>query len=216
MAVRFDCALTIENAVLGAGPEGVPALDHLGYVQLTDPPNHGQLAPDQYAELLSAAGPLGGLIDCTVDIGGTGQRMRLVHVGVAASPGMGGPEFVVAAWGSPLLPGGGQWSFLRQGASDQAPVAVDPQQGVPMVRAGPATAAPPPTSPYRFADPADVLHPGQPGRRLRAPARHGYAAPPVPPAQAGSDRCASLHQHADSGAGRSIRARDRDRAVPAP
>ena len=75
---------------------------------------------------------------------------------------MGGPEFVVAAWGSPVLPGGGQWSFLRQGASDQAPVAVDPQQGVPVVRAGPATAAPPPTSPYRFADPADLLHPDSP------------------------------------------------------
>ena len=162
MEVRFDCALTIENAVLGAGPNGVPVLDQLGYVQLTDPPNHGQLAPDQYAELLSAVGPLGGLIDCTVDIGGTGQRMRLVHVGVAASPGMGGPEFVMAAWGSPVLPGGGQWSFLRQGASDQAPVAVDPQQGVPVVRAGPATAAPPPTSPYRFADPADLLHPDSP------------------------------------------------------
>ena len=58
--------------------------------------------------------------------------------------------------------------------------------------------------------------PGQPGRRLRAPTRHGHAAPPVPPTQAGSDRCARLQQHADSGAGRSIRARDRDRAVPAP
>jgi hypothetical protein len=131
-------------------------------VQLTDPPGNGQLAPDQFAELLNAVGPLGGLIDCTIDIGGTGQRMRVAHVGVAPSPGMGGPEFVMAAWGSPLLPGGGQWSFLRQGATEQAPEAVDRDQGVPLVRAGPATAAPPVASPYRFADPTDLLHPDSP------------------------------------------------------
>jgi hypothetical protein len=154
MAVRFDCALTIENPVLGAGPDGVPARDQLGYVQLT--PN-GQLAPDQYAELLDAVGPLGGAVDCTIDIGGTGQRMRIGRVGVAPSPGMGGPEFVMAAWGSPTLPGGGQWSFLRQEATDPAPQAVDPDQGVPLVRYGPAPAAPLPTSPYRFADPSDLL-----------------------------------------------------------
>ena len=163
MAVRFDCALTMENAVLGAGPDGVPARDQLGYVQLTDPPNHGQLAPDQYAEMLSSVGPLGGLIDCTLDIGGTGQRMRVTHVGVSASPGMGGAEFVMAAWGSPVLPGGGQWSFLRQPAGAPAPEAIDRDQGVPLVRAGAATAPPPPTSPYRFADPADALHPDTPG-----------------------------------------------------
>jgi hypothetical protein len=162
MAVRFDCALTMENAVVGAGPDGVPARDQLGYVQLTDPPAHGQLAADQYAELLDAIGPLGGLIDCTIDIGGTGQRMRISHVGVAHSPGMGGPEFIMAAWGSPVLPGGGQWSFLRQAATDPSPQAVDRDQGVPLVRAGPATAAPPVTSPYRFADPSDLLHPDTP------------------------------------------------------
>jgi hypothetical protein len=163
MAVRFDCALTIENAVLGNGPDGVPALDQLGYVQLTDPPAHGQLAPDQYAELLDAVGPLGGPINCTIDIGGTGQRMRISTVGVAHSPGIGGPEFVMTAWGSPVLPGGGQWSFLRQAASDPAPQTVDRDQGVPLVRAGVATAAPPVTSPYRFADPSDLLHPDTPG-----------------------------------------------------
>ena len=162
MAVRFDCAVTMENAVLGAGPHGVPARDQLGYVQLTDPPNHGQLAPDQYAELISAVGALGGALDCTIDIGGIGQRMRISHVGIAASPGLGGPEFVMAAWGSPVLPGGGQWSFLRQGASDDAPQAVDHDQGVPLVRAGAATAAPPASSPYRFADPVDLLHPDSP------------------------------------------------------
>ena len=61
-----------------AGANGVPALNQLGYVQLPDPPNNGQLAPAQYAELLSSVGPLGGLVDCTIDIGGTGQRSVVV------------------------------------------------------------------------------------------------------------------------------------------
>jgi hypothetical protein len=162
MAVRFDCAVNMENVVAGAGPNGVPARDQLGYVQLTVAPGQKQLAPDQYAELIAAVGGLGGLIDCTIDIGGTGQRMRVARVGVADSPGMGGPEFVMAAWGSPVLPGGGQWSFLRQAAGDLAPQAVDRDQGVPMVRAGPAPASPPTSSPYRFADPADLLQPDNP------------------------------------------------------
>ncbi|HZU91017.1 MAG TPA: hypothetical protein VE993_17330 [Stellaceae bacterium] len=162
MAVRFDCAVRMENAVFGSGPDGVPARDQLGYVQLNDPTGHGQLAPDQYAELLAAVGPLGGAVDCVIDIGGSGQRMRVAQIGVAATPGMGGPEFAMAAWGSPILPGGGQWSFLRQTSPGDAPQPVDQDRGVPLVRAGAAPSAPPPGSPYRFADPADTLTPDSP------------------------------------------------------
>jgi hypothetical protein len=164
MAVRFDCALTMENVILGAGSDGVPALDQLGYVQLTDPPDNGQLAPAQYAELLSAAGRLGGLVNCTINIGDSGLRMRINSVGVAStSSGSGDPQFAIAAWGSPILPGGGQWSFLFQPSNAPAPQPVDPDQGVPLVREGPSTAAAPPASPYLFVDPADLLHQSTPG-----------------------------------------------------
>ena len=162
MAVRFDCNVQMENVVLGGSAGGVSARDQLGYVQLTDPPNNGQLAPDQYAELLTGAGPLGGQIDCTIDIGGSGQRMRVARVDVAATPGMGGPEFAMAAWGSPSLPGGGQWSFLRQQVPGDAPQSVDSDRGVPLIPAGAAPAPPPPTNPYRFADPQDTLLPDNP------------------------------------------------------
>jgi hypothetical protein len=162
MAVRFDCHVSMENVVLGGGAQGVPGRDQLGYVQLTDPGGYGQLAPDQYAELLAAVGSLGGSIDCVVNITGSGQRMRVARVGVAATPGMGGPEFAMAAWGSPIFPGGGQWSVLRQTSAADAPQPVAGDQGVPLVRAGPAGSPPPPSSPYRFADPIDTLRPDAP------------------------------------------------------
>ena len=162
MAVRFDCSVMVENVLVGADATGVPARDQLGYVQLTDPGGYGQLAPDQYAELLAGVGPLGGPIDCIADIGGSGQRMRVTRVGVAATPGMGGPEFAVAAYGSPLFPGGGQWSVLRQGSPTAAPQPLEGDGAVPLVRAGAAGSPPLATSPYRFADPQDTLRPGSP------------------------------------------------------
>lgn len=165
MAVRFDCALDIENAVRGTGPNGVPALNQLGYVQLTtavQTQQQTQLAAAQYAGMLADVGPLGGIVDCTINIGGSGLTMRVTHVGVASSDGPDGPEFVMTAWGSPVMPGGGQWIFLRQPSGAPAPQAVDPDQGVPLVRVGAAPATPS-TSPYLFADPADLLHPASPG-----------------------------------------------------
>jgi hypothetical protein len=158
MAVRFDCMVDMEHAVKGSGPEGVPAKDMLGYVQLT---NVLPMGPDGYAELLAFAGPLGGAIDCTLDIGASGQKMRVSRIGVAATPGLGGPQFSVAAWGSPSFPGGGTWSFLRQLNPTEAPSAVDLQLGVPLVRAGAAT-GPPSIAPYRFTDPQDTLTPDSP------------------------------------------------------
>ena len=68
----------------------------------------------------------------------------------------------MAAWGSPILPGGGQWSFLVQRAGTTAPEAVDRDHGVPLIRAGTAAAPPPAGSPYRFADPSDLLRPDAP------------------------------------------------------
>ena len=157
MAVRFDCAVLMENVVAGGGPLGVPARDQLGYVQITDPPKRGALAPDQYAELLNATGLLGGRIDCIIDIGGSGLHMRVQQVGVAPSANVGRPEFVVAAWGSPILPGGGQWSFVRKFRAAESPQPLDPDRGVPLVRQGPA-GSPHAGSPYRFLEPSDLFN----------------------------------------------------------
>jgi hypothetical protein len=162
MAVRFDGDLDMEGVVKGGSGSGVPARSQLGFVQLTDPQKIGLLDPEEYAELIAKNGPLGGTIDCLINIGGAGQLMRVTRVGVGPTQGMGGYEFAMTAWGSPLFPQGGQWSFLKQATPGDAPQPVDRDLGVPLIRAGVVPTPPPPTSPYRFADPVDLAQPASP------------------------------------------------------
>ncbi len=159
--VIFDGDLQIEQVVKGGTAAGVPARDQIGYVQLT-PASSGSLTPAQYEQLVQKVGPLGGTIDCVLNVGGSGQLMKLGRTGVGVTQGMGGPEFVMTAWGSPQFPQGGQWSFLRQTGAGTAPEVVDKELGVPLIRAGAAPASPPPSSPYRFADPVDLATPTNP------------------------------------------------------
>ncbi len=162
-AVRFDCALQIEGVVRSGSAAGVPARGQLGFVQLTDPNNIGKLDPEEYAELLGKYGPLGGTVDSTIDIGGSGQLMRVARVGFGAAEGPGGPEFPATVWGSPLFPhGAGQFSMARHRGPSDPPVAVDPALGVPLTRAGAVPSGPDPQAPYRFADPSDLLQPDSP------------------------------------------------------
>jgi len=159
--VIFDGDLAIEGAVKGGSQSGVPARGQIGYVQLK-PTGNMILTAAQYEELIQIAGPLGGTIDCVFNIGNSGQLMKLGRVGVGVTLGMGGPEFVMTAWGSPQFPQGGQWSFLRQTSPGAAPEVLNKDLGIPLVRAGAAPAAPPLTSPYRFADPVDLNSPTSP------------------------------------------------------
>src|SRR5262249_29249200 len=73
------------------------------------------------------------------------------------------PEFAVAAYGSPVLHGSGQWSVVRvrnAGANPEAVEPVDSPLGVPLVREGGA-GVPGSSSgkPYRWADPAHLVEP---------------------------------------------------------
>lgn len=157
-AVRFDCEVRLSDVIVGGLGDLVTSVDQVGYVQL-DPPLI-PLTPAQYAVLLAAEGPLGGPVDCVMDVGRSGQRMRTIRVGVATAPkAPGRAEFAAAAFGSLQLPKDGQWSLCRQ------PLAVtreceplEPHTGVPLVRQGltkiPEAAN---TAPYRFAEPADLF-----------------------------------------------------------
>jgi hypothetical protein len=154
--VFFDGDLVIDGVTKGAGPDGVPARNQIGYIQLTPESTNGSLMPAEYAALIQTAGPLGGGIDCILNVATSGLMMKLGRVGVGVTTGMGGPEFAMAAWGSPQFPYGGQWSFLKQTGTGTAPELVDTDLGVPLIRAGAVPAPPPPTAAYRFADPEDL------------------------------------------------------------
>src|SRR5262249_49913635 len=99
-AVYFDADLDLDGA-----PWPVPVRDQLGFVQTTA---GALMGPTTYASLIAQAGPLGGVLDTDIRIGGGPQRLRLHRVGVGVTQGIGGPEFVMTAWGSPAFPGGGE------------------------------------------------------------------------------------------------------------
>ena len=159
MAVRFDCNVDIEGVVTGGTARGVPSRQQLGFVQLTDPPHRGLLAQTQYQELVAAFPTMGGAVSCVIKIGTAGPQMRVTRVGVGTATGPVIPEFAMAAYGSPVFPAGGQWSFIQQNTADESVQPVDPNFGVPLIRRGAAPAPPSPGSPYRFADPQDLLQP---------------------------------------------------------
>jgi hypothetical protein len=159
-AVRFDADVRVSDVVVGESNGFVPSIDQVGFIQMA--PSGTPLTPDQYAALLAAEGPIGGPVDCIIDIGRSGQKMRVTRVDVAAA---GGIEFAAAARGSLLLPKDGQWSFVRQPVDISAEcISADPHSGVPLVRQGkrtvPDTVNP---APYLLAEPADLFVPGRSG-----------------------------------------------------
>ena len=155
-AVYFDGDLQLD----GAGSL-VPARDQFGFVQITA---GGLLDPGGYADLIAGQGALGGLVDASLNVGSGHQTFHVQRVDVGVTAGMGGPEFVMTAWGAPAFPGGGQWSVLQVDNPTTPPVAVPKDRGLPLIRAGAAGSAPPPGSPYRFSDPIDLAQPTNPVR----------------------------------------------------
>jgi len=155
MLVRFDCYAQMENTVLGGTARGVPALDQLGYVQITKLPNDASLSSKQYARLLQDRGPMGGPIDCVVDIGNSNLRARILRIGAGASRKDAFAtdyEFAITAFGAPIFPkSGGQWSFVIANSDSDILQSVDSQKGVSLIQHNA------PGSPYRFVDPSDLI-----------------------------------------------------------
>ncbi len=155
VGVYYQGALEIDGA---AAP--VPVSQHFGFVKIGIP----VLTPAIYAELLADRGPLGGSLDANIGVGGGAQTMRLKRVGVGVTQAASGPEFVMTVWGGLVFPkGGGDWSVLQAEDAAGAPGPVPQDEGLPLIRAG-AADGPPPTAPYRFADPADLARESTPER----------------------------------------------------
>ncbi|MFY2559934.1 hypothetical protein ACN469_20100 [Corallococcus terminator] len=178
-AVYFDADIAFENvsrgqASEGLGPHGervglVPSQRQLGFVQLInlDSTQKHPLSPQQLAELLDANSPVGGPLDCEIDVGGSGFHLRVgsAYAFKVQQPGPGEPHFALAAFGAPELPREGQWNVVRarnEPADSPEPGPVDPL-GVPLIRRGEAALAPN-ANPhaYRFADAVDLFDPTEP------------------------------------------------------
>jgi hypothetical protein len=133
--VYFDADVAIDFVVSGAVNGKVPSKGMLGYVQLS--PRGEPIPPELFIQLLSLQfGSLGGPVDCVIDVGKSGQKMRLSRVDVNASSTGTSPLFVSAARGAVVLPKDGAWSVVQhnQGTGEVSPL--DPQAAVPVIRRG--------------------------------------------------------------------------------
>jgi hypothetical protein len=152
--VVFDADVEIEGVTLGANPSRlVPANDIVGYVQAL--PIGKDLTAAQLNDLLSTTGPIGGPLDCELNVAQSGLHMRLARIEVDRTSTLGGnPQFVAAARGTAELPVTGQWSFSYRPSSDPEPHGLESNRPVPLIRENPSGGV---STPYRFAEPADLL-----------------------------------------------------------
>jgi hypothetical protein len=156
-AVYYDCNVGIQGVTRGAGATGrVPAHRQLGFVQYiaADQQTIQILNPDELAELLTNQGPLGGPIDCNINIGTSQQEMRVTGVyasNAGKNPTNGLLEYAVAVYGSPSLPAAGHWSVVKTTNSANTVGPVDSALGVSLIQqAGQA---------FRWAEPSDLFAP---------------------------------------------------------
>ena len=85
LEVRFDADMQIEGVVTGQihgnGPR--PSIDQVGYVQRS--PKGHPLMPQHLAAIMADEGPMGGPVNCEIEIADSGQIMHVVRVDVDAS-----------------------------------------------------------------------------------------------------------------------------------
>lgn len=162
--VIFDADVEMEGVTAGANASRrVPVRDIVGYVQVGPVEVSGNIAdlePQWLDDLLQHTGPIGGAIDCEIDVGGSGVHMRVSRVEVDRTATLAGsPELAVAARGVPELAGAGQWTFAYRGPGEVAPHRLAPDRALPLVRPNPAGGT---LRPYRFADASELHRVAQP------------------------------------------------------
>ena len=130
--VFFNADVLTENPVTGADHGFVPSKRQRGFVQLA--PSQRPLTPQQFHDLLVTEGALGGPVDCVVDVGRSGQLMRLVQVDVNGVDDAGGKVFVAAGHGSLALPKEGAWSLAMRKIASGDILALDADGALPLIR----------------------------------------------------------------------------------
>jgi hypothetical protein len=154
--VVFDADVQIEGVTLGANnADLVPTRDITGYVQVL--PIGQDLSAGQLDSLIAATGPIGGPIDCELNIGQSGLHMRLSRIEVDRTESLGGfPEFVAVARGTAHA---GEWTFVRRAAGEHELRRLDANQPIPLIRSNPSGGV---AAPYRIADASELHRPSGP------------------------------------------------------
>lgn len=160
--VYFDADVELENVIQGSVQGRVPAKKILGFVQIA--PRGIPLTRVAFQALLvRQLGSIGGPLACTMDIGKSGQKLRVTSIDVNASVAADGvsPVFVAAARGHVVLPKEGSWSLIShsRGTGDVTPL--PDHISVPLIRVGQLSAPPMLNAPddalLRIANPRDLL-----------------------------------------------------------
>lgn len=158
--VYFDADVELENVVQGQVGGRVPAKKMLGFVQCA--PRGIPLTPAAFQELLQRQfGSIGGPLACIMDIGKSGQKIRINGIDVNASVDTDGttPVFVAASRGNVLLPKDGSWSLVMhaRGSGDVTPLPEG--MSVPLIRVGKLAddMTYPDNALLRIANPADLV-----------------------------------------------------------
>ncbi len=132
--VYFTADVNLDFVKEGKVNGRVPSKKILGFVQIS--PAGVPIPRDALSDLLVKHPDIGGDVDCLLDVGDSGQKMRINRVEIDPAEDTNGTGiFVGAAKGSPILPPDGSWSMVEQNQSGEV-VPVKDERGIPLVREG--------------------------------------------------------------------------------
>ncbi len=149
--VYYDADVKIENVISGfKNTDGsidgnyklVPSKKQFGFILLGNPDDNvsleGYYTDTDLQTFMSRpeVGPLGGPVDCIVNIAGSDQMMHLTRVDVTAA--IKANASVVAARGTLQLPKGGSWAVVKK-VTNGATLPLTNDETVPLIRNGELT-----------------------------------------------------------------------------
>ena len=135
--VEFDCDIEIEGVEQGAINGRVPSKKMRGYVQLA--PMGVPISANTLDALhVLQSGSIGGPVDCVIDIGKNGQKMRVngVDSNNAKDASGANPIFSAAARGNVILPKDGSWSMVKHEYDTGEVTPLPDNITVPIIRIG--------------------------------------------------------------------------------
>ncbi len=133
--VYFTADIDIDFVKEGKVKGRVPSKKMVGHIQLA--PTGTPIPQTDLVNLLNSNPAIGGEIDCVIDIGNSGQLMRLKRVEFDTSlNGNNDPLFVGTPKGTSVLPADGAWSLVQHAENTGEVTPVTDVNGLPVTRQG--------------------------------------------------------------------------------